>query len=81
MPVATPKPLKKNKNNSVYKNFYSASYSRLLKIDKSGRLYVPAFIQKMFKGYRFWLHVEDGRLIYEPIKVDDGFPEQEEVEG
>lgn len=49
---------------------------KLIKIDNSGKLYVPAFIRKLFEGYHFYPYIENGKLVFDPVKVEDGFPEE-----
>lgn len=59
-----------DKNNIIIKANFSRS-KRLLKIDKSGKIYIPKVVRDLFKGYRFFLIVENGKLTLDPVKVDD----------
>lgn len=63
---------KKSKKQHLYKiNDFSSKPRKLIRIDNSGKLYVPAFIRKLFEGYRFYLYVENGKIILDPVKIDD----------
>ena len=69
---------KNSKKKDLYIiNGFSSKPRKLVKIDNSGKLYVPAFIRKLFEGYRFYPYVENGKLVFDPIKVDD-FPREVE---
>lgn len=43
----------------------------LKKIDSHGKIYIPKLIRDIFRGYRFWVYVEGGKIILDPIKLDD----------
>jgi len=51
----------------------SNSGQKLVKIDKYGRIYIPKVIRDFFQGYRFFVLVSDGKIILDPIKLEDGF--------
>lgn len=59
---------------------FSSKPQKLIKIDNSGKLYVPAFIRKIFEGYRFYPYVENGKLVFDPVKVEDFQEEVDEFE-
>ncbi|MEM0503328.1 MAG: hypothetical protein QXT58_01310 [Archaeoglobaceae archaeon] len=44
---------------------------RLYKFDKRGKIYVPSLFRRLFHGYRFAVYVEDGKIVLDPIKIDD----------
>ena len=43
---------------------------KLYKFDKHGKIYVPAFIRKLFHGYRFAVYVESGKIVFDPVKIE-----------
>ncbi len=51
---------------------------KLLKFDRNGKIYFPALYRRIFRGYHFYLEIENGKLVLDPVKVDDGFKEVEE---
>ncbi|MBO8180913.1 MAG: hypothetical protein H0Z19_10660 [Archaeoglobus sp.] len=73
----TPEESKKQDLDNI-SGFSSKPSRRLIKIDKTGKLYVPAFIRKIFEGYRFYPYVENGKLVFDPVKVDDDLKEVSE---
>jgi len=75
----TPEESKKQGLHNI-SGFSSKPSRRLIKIDKTGKLYVPAFIRKMFEGYRFYPYVENGKLVFDPVKVEDFQEEVDEFE-
>jgi hypothetical protein len=48
-----------------------------LKFDKNGKIYFPAFVRKIFRDYHFYLEIEGGKLVLDPVKVEDCFFEEE----
>jgi len=62
--------MKHNKyRNNKYKK-YSIYSQRLQKPDKYGRIYLPAFVRKIFRGYLFFVVVENGKIVLDPIKEE-----------
>ena len=45
---------------------------KLLKFDKNGKIYFPSLIRRIFRDYHFYLEIEGGKIVLDPIKVDDG---------
>ncbi|MEM2356093.1 MAG: hypothetical protein QXO00_07260 [Candidatus Bathyarchaeia archaeon] len=43
---------------------------RLYKFDKRGKIYVPAFIRKLFHSHRFAVYVESGKIVLDPVKIE-----------
>ncbi|KUJ94012.1 MAG: hypothetical protein XD40_0833 [Archaeoglobus fulgidus] len=78
MPTTTTATRKKsNEKINICFEFHSKP-QKLIRIDNSGKLYVPALIRKLFRDYRFFVYVEDGKLVFDPVKIDDVFEEVEE---
>ncbi len=50
---------------------------KLLKFDKNGKIYFPAFVRKIFRDCHFYLEIEGGKLVLDPVKVEDCFFEEE----
>jgi len=50
------------------------SEPRLYKFDKHGKIYVPAFIRKLFHSHRFAVYVESGKIVLDPVKVEGDEP-------
>ncbi|GEM_PF-5003442 len=46
---------------------------KLQKIDRFGRIYIPSFIRTLFRDYRFFVVVESGKIVLDPVKIDDDF--------
>ncbi len=44
---------------------------KLVKIGKDGKIYIPKIFRELFKGYRFAIMVEEGKIILDPVKVED----------
>ncbi|MEM5868305.1 MAG: hypothetical protein QXG39_10355 [Candidatus Aenigmatarchaeota archaeon] len=68
----------KTKTANASKNFYieraikpSDSELKLYKFDKRGKIYVPSLFRRLFRGYRFAVYVESGKIVLDPIKIDD----------
>lgn len=57
--------------NGKYKRLLFSSQKRLVRIDKYGKVYIPRPIQKLYRGYRFCVMVENGKIILDPVKIDD----------
>jgi hypothetical protein len=49
---------------------------KLVKFDRNGKIYFPALYRKIFRGYRFYLELADGKIVLDPIKLDDGLEEE-----
>jgi hypothetical protein len=64
-------------HNINYKNF-SKQGRKLLRIDKNGKIYIPSLVRKIFRDCHFYLEIEGGKLVLDPVKVEDVF--EEEVE-
>jgi len=47
---------------------------RLYKFDKRGKIYVPAFIRKLFHSHRFAVYVESGKIVLDPVKIEGDEP-------
>jgi len=45
--------------------------AKLQTFDKMGRIYIPKEIREQFKGCYFWIEVVDGKIVLDPIKVDE----------
>ena len=54
---------------------------KLRKFDSNGKIYFPKFIRQLFKGCRFYVLVEDGKIVLDPVKVDDDFRDDLEPRG
>lgn len=50
----------------------SQKTGHLYKIDPYGKIYIPSFIRRLFRGYRFFILIEDGKIVLDPVKVEDG---------
>jgi len=71
----TVSPLMENTKNPEYKGFDSCTkQQRLKKFDRNGKIYIPAFIRQLFRGYRFYVLVDGGKIVLDPIKIDDDVP-------
>lgn len=65
---------------NVAKKYKTTDFSsKLHKIDKSGKIYIPSLIRKLFKGYLFFVLVENGKIILDPVKIED-FEEDDSLE-
>lgn len=73
-------PKKRMKRDLHNTNDFSSKSRKPIKIDNSGKLYVPVFIRKLFEGYCFYPYVENGKLVFDPVKVDDFSEEVDEFE-
>ena len=49
---------------------------KLKTFDSNGRIYFPRFIRELFKGYYFSIEVVDGKILLDPVKIED-FEENE----
>ena len=58
-------------NNFAENGNVKDTRKKLIKFDCCGKLYVPAFIRRFFDNCAFVLTVEDGRLVFTPVQVDD----------
>ncbi|MEM4566572.1 MAG: hypothetical protein QXD49_08260 [Archaeoglobaceae archaeon] len=43
---------------------------KVYKFDKRGKIYVPALIRKLFRGHRFAVYVESGKIVLDPVKIE-----------
>ncbi|MEM1671413.1 MAG: hypothetical protein QXY92_03420 [Archaeoglobaceae archaeon] len=43
----------------------------LYKIGKDGKIYVPKYIREIFRGHYFYLTIENGKLVYDPVKIEE----------
>jgi len=50
---------------------------RLRTFDSNGKIYFPKFIRELFRGYHFTIEVESGKIILDPVKIEE-FEEVEE---
>jgi bifunctional DNA-binding transcriptional regulator/antitoxin component of YhaV-PrlF toxin-antitoxin module len=41
---------------------------KLRRIYKDGRVWIPIEIRKRFKGYRFGIKVENGKIVFDPFE-------------
>jgi bifunctional DNA-binding transcriptional regulator/antitoxin component of YhaV-PrlF toxin-antitoxin module len=41
---------------------------KLVRMYKSGKIWIPIEIRKRFKGYRFGIKVEDGKIVFDPFE-------------
>jgi hypothetical protein len=48
---------------------------KLLKFDKNGKIYIPSLVRKIFRDCHFYLEIENGKIILDPIKLEDVFEE------
>ncbi len=55
------------------------SQRKLTTFDKWGRIYFPKLIRDLFAGYYFDILFEGGKIILDPIKIEDN-PLFEEIE-
>jgi len=49
---------------------------RLKRFDSNGKIYIPKFVRELFKGYYFSIEVVDGKIVLDPVKIED-FEENE----
>jgi len=45
--------------------------NKLQLFDRNGRVYIPKEIRDQFKGCGFWISIEDGKIVLDPIKLED----------
>ena len=43
---------------------------KLVKIGKSGKIYIPKLIRELFKDCYFFVLVSEGKIILDPVKID-----------
>jgi len=43
---------------------------RFQKIDEKGRIYIPKDIRKQFRDCYFYITVENGKIVLDPVKID-----------
>lgn len=55
-------------NSRIYNN---CGFARLQGFDSRGRIYIPKFVRSLFRGYRFVILVENGKIVLDPIKIDN----------
>jgi len=56
-----------------------ARTQRLVTFDRYGRIYFPAFVRALYRGYHFSIQFEGGKIVLDPVKVDDAAILEEEV--
>lgn len=44
---------------------------KLQVFDKNGKVYIPKEIREQFSNCVFWVDVENGKIMLDPIKVED----------
>lgn len=44
---------------------------KLRKFDSNGKIYFPKFIRELFRGYYFSIEVVDGKIVLDPVKIED----------
>ena len=44
---------------------------RLVKLYKDGRVWIPADIRRRFRGYRFGIRVENGKIVFDPFEGEE----------
>ena len=45
--------------------------NRLVKLYKDGRVWIPVEIRKRYRGYKFGIKVEDGRIVFDPFEGEN----------
>lgn len=50
---------------------------KLVRFNSNGAIYFPKLIREIFKGYYFTIEVSEGKIILDPVKMEDF----EEVQG
>ena len=70
--------MRKFSNNIKVSKF--AKKQKLRTFDKYGRIYFPSFIRGIYAGYYFSIQIENGKIVLDPIKIDDDVFVEEEVE-
>jgi AbrB family looped-hinge helix DNA binding protein len=43
---------------------------RIQTFDRNGRVYIPKEIREQFRGCYFYITVEDGKIVLDPIKIE-----------
>jgi hypothetical protein len=43
---------------------------KLTRIHKSGVVYIPAEIRRQFKGCMFYIYVEGGKIVLDPVRIE-----------
>jgi bifunctional DNA-binding transcriptional regulator/antitoxin component of YhaV-PrlF toxin-antitoxin module len=43
----------------------------LVKLYKDGRVWIPVDIRKRFRGYRFGIRVENGKIVFDPFEGEN----------
>ncbi|WP_290726039.1 hypothetical protein [Archaeoglobus sp.] len=76
--TATPRKLspKRNKRVNLYKS-YDSNKRKLVTFNSNGAIYFPKLIREIFKGYHFAIEVSEGKIVLDPVRVED-FEEVEE---
>jgi len=41
----------------------------LQSFNKEGRIYIPKVIRDEFKGYAFYIHIVEGKIVLDPVKI------------
>ena len=44
---------------------------KLVTFNSNGAIYFPKLIREIFKGYYFTIEVSEGKIVLDPVKVDD----------
>jgi hypothetical protein len=44
---------------------------KLRKIYKDGRVWIPAEIRRRFRGYKFGIKVENGKIVFDPFEGEN----------
>ncbi|WP_456469375.1 hypothetical protein [Archaeoglobus sp.] len=60
---------------------FSHNGIKLIKPDKFGRIYIPAFYRRIIGDAHLFPYMENGELRFAIVKVEDDFKEVDEHEG
>ena len=44
---------------------------RLVKLYKDGRVWIPVDIRRRFRGYKFGIRVENGKIVFDPFEGEE----------
>ena len=44
---------------------------RIVKLYKDGRVWIPVDIRRRFRGYKFGIRVENGKIVFDPFEGEE----------
>ena len=62
---------KERRDRHTYINNDFGKKRKLVTFNSNGAIYFPKLIREIFKGYYFTIEVSEGRIILDPVRIED----------